>query len=66
VIPTLAPLFLDDEPTAPFDTQLGHLKRLLDGRVTWTDPGHIDQPVGDDVDAVVVPDLNGLAYRLVE
>ncbi len=66
MIPTLAPLFLDPEPKAPFHTQLDHLKRLLDGRVAWADPAHIDQPIGDDVHAVVVPDLNGLAYRMVE
>jgi len=66
VIPTLAALYLDHEPTEPFHRQLDHLKRVLDGYVTWTDPVHIDQPVGEEVDAVIVPDLNGLAYRMVE
>lgn len=63
---TIAPLHLDDEPGLPFHTQLAHLQRLLDGRVTWTEPAHIDEPVADHVDAIVVPDLNGLAYRMVE
>lgn len=65
-MPTLAPLFLDLEPTPPFHTQLDHLRRLLDGYVTWADPAHIDRPIGDDVDAVVVPDMNGLAYLMVD
>ena len=66
MIPTLAPLYLDDEPTTPFHRQLEHLQRVLDGYVMWAAPVHIDQPVSDDVDAVIVPDLNGLAYRMVE
>ncbi len=66
MIPTLAPLFIDDEPTAAFHTQLAHLERLLEGRVSWSEPAHIDRPLGADVDAVVVPDLNGRAYRMVE
>ncbi|MDX2381233.1 MAG: hypothetical protein QNM02_15905, partial [Acidimicrobiia bacterium] len=59
-------MYLDDEPTTPFHRQLEHLQRVLDGYVMWADPVHIDQPVSDDVDAVIVPDLNGLAYRMVE
>ncbi len=66
MIPTLAPLFIDDEPNAAFHRQLAHLERLLAGRVRWSDPAHIDRPLGPDVDAVVVPDLNGRAYRMVE
>ncbi|MGI9644792.1 MAG: hypothetical protein ACR2O6_05720 [Ilumatobacteraceae bacterium] len=66
MIPTIAPLFLDPEPKPPFHVQLDHLRRLLNGHVTWAEPAHIDQPVGDEVDAVVIPDMNGLAYRMVE
>jgi len=63
---TLLPVYLDSEPKQSFHTQFAHLSRLLDGYVEWADPCHIDQPVDAWIDAVVVPDLNGLAYRMVE
>lgn len=63
---TLLAVYLDDEPTQAFFAQLEHLSRLLDGYVRWVEPFHVGQPVPAGVDAVVVPDLNGLAYRMVE
>lgn len=63
---TLAPLYLDPKPADAFHVQLDHLRLVLGDLATWTEPSHIDQPVPAAADAVVVPDLNGRAYRMVE
>jgi hypothetical protein len=64
--PRLLPVYLDDHPAESFQAQLAHLKRLTVGLVDWLDPAHIDAPVPAQSSAVVMPDLNGLAYRMVE
>jgi hypothetical protein len=64
--PRLLPLHLEDHPTESFHVQLAHLRRLTGALVDWLDPGHIDDQISDDVSAVVVPDLSGRAYRMVE
>lgn len=64
--PAVVPVYLDPEPGEAFHTQLDHLKRLTDSLVEWAAPAHIDAPVPPDVSAVVVPDLNGRAYRMVD
>lgn len=66
MLPTLAPIYLDDEPAPAFFTQLDHLKRELAGHAEWAESVHIDAPLPVDVDAIVVPDMNGRAYRMVE
>lgn len=64
--PSLQPIYLDPEPSEAFQTQSGHLRRLLGDLADILAPVHIDYAVGPDVDAVVVPDLNGRAYRIAE
>jgi hypothetical protein len=64
--PRLLPLYLDDQPGESFTTQLADLKRLTDGLADWLDAAHIDAPVPAQTSAVVLPDLNGRAYHMVE
>jgi L-fucose isomerase-like protein len=64
--PRLLPVHLDDQPADSFQTQLAHLKSLIGGLVDWLDPAHVDAPVPANASAVVMPDLNGLAYQMVE
>lgn len=64
--PLLLPVHLDPEPSDAFTVQLGHLRRLTGHLVDWGEPLHIDTPPPPGTSAVVVPDLNGLAYRMVE
>jgi hypothetical protein len=64
--PRLLPVHLEEEPTEPFTVQLTRLRELTGELVDWLDPARLDAPVPDDTSAVVVPDLNGLAYRMVD
>ncbi|MCC2321485.1 hypothetical protein [Cellulomonas xiejunii] len=64
--PVLLPVHLDPEPAEAFTVQLGHLRRLTEHLVDWAQPAHIDRPVPEGISAVVVPDLNGRAYRMVD
>jgi hypothetical protein len=65
VKPHLLPVYLH-EPDEPFQTQLAHLRRLTGGLVDWLDPAHIDAAPPAQTSAVVLPDLNGRAYGMVE
>ena len=64
--PLFRPVYLDPEPQEAFEVQLDHLKRLTSHLVDWAEPAQIDSPIPDATSAVVVPDLNGRAYRMVE
>jgi hypothetical protein len=64
--PRLLPVYLEETPQPAFTRQLDHLHRALGELAQWSAPARIDQPVPDDVSAVVVPDLSGVAYRMVE
>lgn len=64
--PLFRPVYLDQEPAEAFKVQLGHLQRLTSHLVEWAEPASIDAAVPDQISAVVVPDLNGRAYRMVE
>jgi L-fucose isomerase-like protein len=64
--PRLLPVHLDEQPADSFQTQLAHLKSLTGSLVDWLDPAHIDAAVPAQTSAVVMPDLNGRAYRMVE
>ena len=64
--PRLLPLHLEDHPTESFHVQRAHLRKLTGELVDWLDPSHIDDPISDDASAVVVPDLSGRAYRMVD
>ena len=64
--PVLLPVTLEQEPGESFRRQLAVLVELSDGLVEWRPAAWVGDPVADDVTAVVVPDMSGLAYRLLE
>lgn len=64
--PSLQPVYLDPDPSEAFSSQLDHLRRLTGHLVEWAEPRHIDQPIPEETSGVVVPDLNGRAYRMVD
>lgn len=66
VKPRLLPVYLEEHPNESFHVQLACLRRLTGALVDWLDPAHIDDRVPDDTSAVVVPDLSGRAYRMVD
>ncbi|MDQ1512545.1 MAG: hypothetical protein QOC59_387, partial [Microbacteriaceae bacterium] len=61
--PRLLPVHLEDEPQGSFVRQLDHLVALAGGDVEWLPPVHIRSAAGIPADAVVVPDMSGVAYR---
>ncbi|MET0693235.1 MAG: hypothetical protein ABWY56_04855 [Propionibacteriaceae bacterium] len=64
--PRLLPVQLEpDVPADSFVRQLDNLKALDDGLVEWLDPVFIGEVRTAGVSAVVVPDMSGLAYRLL-
>ena len=64
--PRLLPVHLEDQPTESFTAQLTRLRELTGELVDWLNPVRLDAPLPDDTSAVVVPDLNGHAYRMVD
>jgi hypothetical protein len=64
--PVLLPVSLEREPGEPFHRQLAELHRLAGDLVEWLPPAYVGDGVPAVVTAVVVPDLSGLAYRLLE
>jgi hypothetical protein len=64
--PTLLPVSLEAEPGEAFKRQLAELQRLSTGLVDWRPPAFIGDRKDGGVTAVVVPDMSGLAYRLLK
>jgi len=64
--PRLLPVYLEREPGESFTRQLGELQSLAAGLAEWLPPAHVADPLPAEVTAVVVPDMSGLAYRLLE
>ncbi|WP_426323220.1 hypothetical protein [Microbacterium sp. E-13] len=59
----LLPIYLEEHPTDSFRRQLAELQ-LLGGRsIDWLEPVQIGRAPGIDADAVIVPDMSGVAYR---
>lgn len=63
VAPRLLPVYLEDSPTESFTRQLDALRSLSDGLVKWLPPVKIDNAPKVEAEAVVIPDMSGLAYR---
>jgi len=59
----LLPVYLEDIPSETFHRQLSALTVLSEGLVEWLEPCRIDVAAGVAADAVIVPDMSGLAYR---
>jgi hypothetical protein len=64
--PLVLPVSLEVEPGDSFLRQLSALRRLAGDLVAWLPPAYLGDPVPAEVTAVVVPDMSGLAYRLLE
>jgi hypothetical protein len=62
--PRLLPVYLEERPQESFSRQFDSLQLLSEDLVDWLDPVHISNASKVPADAVVVPDLSGLAYRL--
>lgn len=59
----LLPVYLEEHPTDSFRRQLAALQ-LLGGRtIDWLEPVQIGRARGIDAEAVIVPDMSGVAYR---
>lgn len=66
MMPRFLPVFLEtDTPTASFYAELERLTVLSENIAEWLPPVSIRLAAGIAADAVVVPDMSGLAYRLL-
>ena len=65
-LPRLLPVSLEPTIGETFRRQLDELVRLSDGLVEWLPAAYLGDRIGAEVSAVVIPDLSGLAYRLLE
>jgi hypothetical protein len=64
--PRLLPVFLEaTEPAGSFVSQLAQLKQLAGDLVEWLEPTFIGTADIRSASAIVVPDMSGLAYRLL-
>jgi hypothetical protein len=67
VTPRLLPVYLEaDQPTATFVSRLRQLQDLTEGLAEWLAPVQIGAAAQIAASAVVVPDMSGRAYRLLE
>ena len=64
--PQLLPAYLDNPDAVSFTGQLAQLQRLTADLAEWLPPAPVGSPVPDSADAVVIPDMTGSAYRMVE
>ena len=62
----LLPVYLDNPDAASFTNQLAQLQRLTGDLAEWLPPAPLGSPVPEGADAVVVPDMTGTAYRMLE
>jgi hypothetical protein len=61
--PILLPVHFTPEPDEEFRRQLAALHRLLDGEAEILEPAPLGSPIPGSVDAVVLPEVLGEAYR---
>ncbi len=59
----LLPVYLEPAPSDAFRRQLDALKLLAEDLVEWQEPVQIASAAGVPTDAVIVPDMSGVAYR---
>lgn len=64
-MPTLLPVYLDEHPSDAFAHQLDALRSRSAGLATWANPVQIRDAAHADASAIVIPDMSGLAYRLL-
>jgi hypothetical protein len=63
--PILLPQHFTAEPDEEFKSQLGALARLLDGEAEFMPPAKLGSSIPEVVDAVVLPQVLGAAYRTI-
>jgi hypothetical protein len=63
--PRLLPVHLEDHQTESFRRQVEALRVLSGDLVDWLEPAPISDARKIDASAIVVPDMSGLAYRLL-
>jgi hypothetical protein len=67
VIPRLLPVYLEqDAPSATFVRRLAELRELTEHTAEWLPAVPISRAADIEASAVIVPDMSGLAYRLLE
>ncbi|MCS5716940.1 hypothetical protein N1027_02210 [Herbiconiux sp. CPCC 205763] len=59
------PVHLEEQPTESFTRQLDALMMLGEHLIDWQEPRWIGHAADADGDAVIVPDMSGVAYRLL-
>jgi hypothetical protein len=64
--PRLLPVYLEEHPMESFRRQFEALKELSGDAVDWLDPIHVGSAPKVAATAVIVPDMSGLAYRLLD
>lgn len=63
----LLPIYLEAEhPSSTFVQRLGELSKLLGDSVEWLAPARLEDGASTEATAIIVPDMSGLAYRLLE
>jgi hypothetical protein len=62
----ILPVYLEPSPQPSFARQLDALRLLAEDLVEWLPPVHISAAAGIGATAVVVPDMSGAAYRLLD
>jgi hypothetical protein len=61
--PQLLPVFFENEPQPSFDRQMAALRDHLQGMVEWLPAAPVSEAPSIEADAVIVPDMSGVAYR---
>ncbi|RWZ64577.1 hypothetical protein ELQ92_07430 [Labedella populi] len=62
----LLPVYLEDSPQPSFTRQMDAMKKHAGALVEWLTAVHVSAVPGVPADAVIVPDMSGLAYRSLE
>jgi hypothetical protein len=62
----ILPVYLEPSPQPSFTRQLDALRLLAEDLVEWLPPVHISAAARAEATAVVVPDMSGAAYRLLD
>ena len=63
--PRLLPLYLEPTPTEAFVRQMVALTELTGNSVEWLPPARLGELVPSSASAIVIPDMSGLAYRML-
>ena len=62
----LVPLYLEEQPQQAFLDRLQALRQLLCEEVEFLDAQQLGEPICPQADGVLLPDLSGVAYRMVD